>query len=38
MLSQNCSYKNDIEIRKKQRKNATKVCDLTKTSKRSVNC
>ena len=36
MLKQKCSYKNDIETQKKaekQRKNTTKVCNLTKTSK-----
>ena len=39
MLRQKCSYKNDIETRKmlkskKKKKNATKVCNLTKASKR----
>ena len=33
MLRQKCSYRNGIETRKKQRKNGTKVCNLTKTSK-----
>ena len=36
MLRQKCSCRNDIETRKKpkkQRKNITKVCNLTKTSK-----
>ena len=30
MLRQKCSYRNDIET---QRKNRTKICNLTKTSK-----
>ena len=36
MLRQKCSFRNDIETCKKnrkQRKNKTKVCNLTKTSK-----
>ena len=32
MLRQNLSYRNDIEKIEKQRKNRTKVCNLTKTS------
>ena len=37
MLRQKCSYKNDIESSKKPKskeKNTTKVCNLTKTSKK----
>ena len=36
MLRQKCSYRNEIEARKKpekKRKDITKVCNLTKTSK-----
>ena len=36
MLGQKCSYRNDIETRKKkgkESKNRTKVCNLTKTNK-----
>ena len=36
MLIQKCSYRKDIEARKKvekQRKNRAKVCNLTKASK-----
>ena len=34
MLRQKCSYKNDIETRKKPKSKEKKVCNLTKTSKR----
>ena len=35
MLRQKCTYKKDIETRKNReaKKNSTKVCNLTKTSK-----
>ena len=44
MLRQKYSYRKDIETRKKpnnkkkKRKNRTKVCNLTKTSKSKVSC